>query len=105
MSKPRVRRAGARRECPNCGGKMRKGTGTRAVMLDAHGAAAWAVVCSRCTATAVPVVAPKAVTVAPPCVNKCGGTAAFCLGCYERAAKHVGDLTAANIVLREGAPK
>ncbi len=44
-------------------------------------------------------------TLDPACVNKCGGTAAFCLGCYERAAKHVGDLTAANIVLREGAPK
>ena len=105
MSKRKVRKAGARRECPNCGGKMRKGTGARAVMLDAHGAAAWGVVCARCTSTAVPVVAPKAVTVAPACANKCGGSAAFCLGCYERAAAHVSGLTAANITLREGPPK
>jgi hypothetical protein len=105
MSKRRVKKAGTRRECPNCGGKMRKGTGTRALMLDAHGAAAWAVVCARCTSTAVPVVVPKAVTIAVPCANKCGGTAAVCIDCYARAANHVGGLTAANIALREGAPK
>jgi hypothetical protein len=60
-----TKKAGARRECPNCGGRMRKGTSTRAMMFDAYGAASWGIVCAKCIATAVSVVVPKAVTVTP----------------------------------------
>jgi hypothetical protein len=99
----KAKKAGARRECPNCGGRMRKGTGTRAMMFDAHGAAAWGIVCAKCIATAVSVVVPKAVTVAPACANKCGGLAAYCAGCYERALAHASELSTANVVLHQAA--
>jgi hypothetical protein len=42
--------------------------------------------------------------VTSPCANKCRGAAAFRLGRYERATNHVGDLTAADIMLRQGPP-
>ena len=86
----------------DCGRKVRKGLGRRAVVLDG-GVLKQAIVCPRCFSGSVALVAPPPVTIPRPCKGCTSGLGEYCAGCVERLGGNVRELAASNAALRVGA--
>jgi hypothetical protein len=81
-------------KCSSCEKPIRKGSGRRALVLSRANKPTMGTVCTRCHASAVPVVV-------PPPTTCCGRQPArYCAGCYGAAAENVRHLSAANAGMR-----
>jgi len=87
--------------CGSCLKGMRKGTARRALVWE-DGTMVSRLVCTRCRLRAVAFVVPPPTTIAPLCKCCKKDRAQVCGECFEGLLRHIKQLTAANVALRQG---
>jgi hypothetical protein len=83
-------------KCASCDKTIRRGTGRRALVLSRANKPTLSIVCTRCHASAVPVVVPPPTTIAPPCAGCGRHPARYCEDCHRNVCTNVKHLSGAN---------
>jgi hypothetical protein len=83
--------------CASCERKIRRGVGSRALVLEPSGQLRPGIVCPRCLARRVTIVAPPPTTVAPLCSGCREHPASYCAACVARLSEQIRELTGANV--------